>query len=267
MPDSNHTQDDLLGGLVRLIQPRQGQRASADAIMLAAAVQVKGPGREPARVLELGCGVGPAMLCLAARLKNVQVTGVELQSDLVTLCRRNIEANGLTDRLVVKEGDIRSRIAGVAPGSFDHVFANPPYYDTGRHRVSPHAGRALARSEGARSEGVRSEVAGSDAGAAELSHWIAALLRHARSGGGVTLIHPADRLGDILAGLGAKAGAIRVIPLFSRAGQPAKRVIVRAIKGSKAPLVLDPGVVLHQAGNSYVPEIEAVLRDGAAFPA
>jgi tRNA1(Val) A37 N6-methylase TrmN6 len=258
MPDSNHTQDDLLGGRVRLIQPRQGQRASADAVMLAAAVQVKGA----ARVLELGCGVGPAMLCLAARLKNVQVTGVELQSDLVTLCRRNIEANGLTDRLVVKEGDIRSRIAGVAPGSFDHVFANPPYYDTDRHRVSPHAGRALARSEGA-----RSEVAGSNAGAAELSHWIAALLRHARSGGGVTLIHTADRLGDILAGLGAKAGAIRVIPLFSRAGQPAKRVIVRAIKGSKAPLVLDPGIVLHQAGNSYVPEIEAVLRDGAAFPA
>lgn len=248
MPDSDHTQDDLLGGRVRLLQPRQGQRASADAVMLAAAVQVKGA----ARVLELGCGAGPAMLCLAARLKNVQVTGVELQADLVALCRRNIEANGLGDRLAVKEGDIRGRIAGVAPGSFDHVFANPPYYDAARHRVSPHAGRATARSEG---------------GEAELGVWIAAMLRHAKSGGGLTLIHTADRLADILAGLAPKAGAIRVIPLFSRAGQPAKRVIVRAIKGSKAPLVLDPGVVLHQAGNAYVPAIEAVLRDGAAFPA
>lgn len=249
MPDSDHTQDDLLGGQVRLIQPRKGQRASADAVMLAAAVQTK----TKTQVLELGCGVGPAMLCLAARLKTVAVTGVELQSDLVALCQRNIEANGLADRLVVKEGDIRGRISGVAPGSFDHVFANPPYYDSGRHRVSPHAGRATARSE--------------KSGEAELGHWIAALLRHAKSGGGITLIQPADRLGDILAGFGSKAGAIRVIPLFSRAGQPAKRVIVRALKGSKAPLVLDPGVVLHRDGNAYVPEIEAVLRDGAAFPA
>lgn len=252
MPDSDHTHDDLLGGLVRLIQPRKGQRASADAVMLAAAVQAKGKGKTPARVLELGCGAGPAMLCLAARLKNVQVTGIELQLDLVALCRRNIDGNGMADRLDVKEGDIRNRIAGVSPGSFDHVFANPPYYEPGRHRVSPHAGRATARSEGAE---------------AELGHWIAAMLRHAKSGGGLTLIQPADRLGDILAGLGSKAGAIRVIPLFSRAGQPAKRVIVRAIKGSKAPLSLDPGVVLHQAGNAYIPEIEAVLRAGAAFPA
>lgn len=248
MPDSNHTQDDLLGGLVRLVQPRKGQRASADAVMLAAAVQVKGH----SKVLELGCGTGPAMLCLAARLKNVAVTGVELQADLVALCQRNIDANDMADRLAVKEGDIRGRIAGVAAGSFDHVFANPPYYETGRHRVSPHAGRATARSEG---------------GEAELGVWIAAMLRHAKSGGGITLIQPADRLADILAGLTPKAGAIRVIPLFSRAGQPAKRVIVRAIKGSKAPLTLDPGVILHQAGNAYVPEIEAVLREGAAFPA
>jgi len=251
MPDSDHTHDDLLGGLVRLIQPRKGQRASADAVMLAAAVQAKGQGKTPARVLELGCGAGPAMLCLAARLKNVQVTGVELQPDLVVLCQRNIEENGLADRLAVKEGDIRNRIAGVAPGSFDQVFANPPYYDTSRHRVSPHAGRATARSEG---------------GEAELGVWIAAMLRHAKSGGGLTLIHTADRLADILAGLTPKAGAIRVIPLFSRPGQPAKRVIVRAIKGSKAPLILDPGLVLHRVGNAYMPEIEAVLRDGAAFP-
>jgi tRNA1(Val) A37 N6-methylase TrmN6 len=258
MPDSHHTRDDLLGGMIRLLQPRQGQRASADAVMLAAAVPAKGA----VRVLELGCGAGPAMLCLAARVKTAQVTGVELQADLVALSARNIAENGLADRLTVLPGDIRqSRIAGLAAGSFDQVFANPPYFDSARHRVSPHAGRALARSEGARSEGGRSE-----SGEADLAHWIAALLRYARSGGGITLIHTAERLGDILGLLGPKAGAIRVIPLFSRAGQPAKRVIVRAVKGSRTPLVLDPGVVLHQADGSYLPAIEAVLRAGAAFP-
>ncbi|MCW0235662.1 MAG: methyltransferase domain-containing protein [Ferrovibrio sp.] len=249
MPDIDHTHDALLGGLIRLKQPRKGQRASADAVMLAAAIGC----RAGARVLELGCGSGVAMLCLAARLKAITVAGIELQPDLAALCARNIEANGLGERLSVYEGDIRARrIAGLAPNSFDQVFANPPYFDMARHRVSPHAGRAAARAE---------------AEDADLGHWIAAMLRYARPNAGLTLIHKAERLGDILAALDRKAGAIRVIPLWSKAGQPAKRVIVRAIKGSKTPLTLTPGLLLHRPDGSYLPEIEAVLRDGAALPA
>lgn len=248
MPDNDHTTDALLGGLVRLKQPRKGQRASADAVMLAAAIVAK----SGAQVLELGCGSGVAMLCVAARLKNVHVAGLELQSDLAALCARNIAANSFEDRLRVHEGDLRARrIAGLAPNSFDQVFANPPYFEVARHRVSPHAGRATARAE---------------AEDADVGHWVAAMLRYAKPNAGLTLIHKAERLGDILAAFDGKAGAIRVIPLWSRPGQPAKRVIVRAVKGSKAPLTLTPGLVLHQPDGSYLPEIDAVLRVGAALP-
>jgi tRNA1Val (adenine37-N6)-methyltransferase len=248
MPDNDHTTDALLGGLVRLKQPRKGQRASADAVMLAAAIVAK----SGAQVLELGCGSGVAMLCVAARLKNVHVAGLELQSDLAALCARNIAANSFEDRLRVHEGDLRARrIAGLAPNSFDQVFANPPYFEVARHRVSPHAGRATARAE---------------AEDADVGHWVAAMLRYAKPNAGLTLIHKAERLGDILAAFDGKAGAIRVIPLWSRPGQPAKRVIVRAVKGSKAPLTLTPGLVLHQPDGSYLPEIDAVLRAGAALP-
>jgi len=254
MTAADHTRDDLLGGLIRIEQPRRGQRASADAVMLAAAV----PARRGQRVLELGCGSGVGMLCLAARLPGVAVDGIEIQPDLVTLCARNIAANGLEDRLRVAAGDIRRRVAGIAPNSYDQVFANPPYFDRGRHRASPDAGRATARSE---------------AEAADLPLWIAAMLRHAKPGGRLTLIHKADRLADILQAFGGgpngkpRAGGIRILPLCSRAGQPAKRIIVSAIKGSRAPLELGPGLVLHQADGSYVPAVEAVLRHGAAFPA
>lgn len=249
MPDNDHTTDALLGGLVRLKQPRKGQRASADAVMLAAAIVAK----SDAQVLELGCGSGVAMLCVAARLKNVTVAGLELQPDLAALCARNIAANSFEDRLRVHEGDLRARrIAGLAPNSFDQVFANPPYFEAARHRVSPHAGRATARAE---------------AEDADIGHWVAAMLRYAKPNAGLTLIHKAERLGDILAALEGKAGAIRVIPLWSKAGQPAKRVIVKAVKGSKAPLVLTPGLVLHQPDGSYLPGIDAVLRAGAALPA
>lgn len=248
MPDNDHTTDALLGGLVRLKQPRKGQRASADAVMLAAAITAKAG----AQVLELGCGSGVAMLCVAARLKNVHVAGLELQSDLAVLCARNIAANGFEGRLTVAEGDLRARrISGLTPNSFDQVYANPPYFDAARHRVSPHAGRAVARAE---------------AEDADVGHWIAAMLRYARPNAGLTLIHKAERLGDILAAFDGKAGAIRVIPLWSKAGQPAKRVIVKAVKGSRAPLTLTPGLVLHRDDGSYLPEIDAVLRSGAALP-
>ncbi|MFN4311919.1 MAG: tRNA1(Val) (adenine(37)-N6)-methyltransferase [Ferrovibrio sp.] len=248
MHDTEITRDALLGGLVRLEQPRRGQRASADAVMLAAAV----PARTGQRVLELGSGSGVGMLCLAARVPGAIIDGIELQPDLVALCTRNIAANGMAERLNAVVGDVRRRIAGITPNSYDHVFANPPYFNSQRHRASPHAGRAAARSE---------------SGEADLAHWIAAMLRHARPGGMLTLVHKADRLADLLAALSPKAGAIRVIPLWSKAGQPAKRVILRAIKGSKTPLTIDPGVLLHRPDGGYFPEVDAVLRKGAAFPA
>lgn len=248
MSTDDLTEDALLGGRVHVAQPRKGQRASADAVMLAAAV----PAQPGMRALDLGCGTGVGMLCLAARVPDVAVDGIEIQEDLVALCARNIAANTMAGRLRVVAGDIRRRVPGIAPNSYDQVFANPPYFDAARHRASPHAGRATARSE---------------TDEADLAHWVAALIRHARPGGGITLIHRAERLPELLPPLAAKAGAIRITPLCSRPGEAAKRVILRAIKGSRAPLQLDAGVTLHQADGSYLPEFDAVLRKGAAFPA
>jgi tRNA1(Val) A37 N6-methylase TrmN6 len=247
MTAADHTRDILLGGRIQIEQPRRGQRATADAVMLAAAV----PARRGQTVLELGAGSGVGMLCLAARVAGTAIDGIEIQPELVALCTRNIALNGLQDRLRMAEGDLRRRVAGIQPNSYDQVFANPPYFDSARHRASPHAGRATARSE---------------SNEADLSHWIAAMLRHAKPGGRLSLIHKAERLPDILQALGSKAGGIRIVPLQSRAGEAAKRIIVSAIKGSRAPLVLAPGLVLHGDDGGYRPEIEAMLRDGAAFP-
>ncbi|WP_428245848.1 tRNA1(Val) (adenine(37)-N6)-methyltransferase [Ferrovibrio sp.] len=252
------TLDALLGGRVQLKQPRKGQRASADAVMLAAAV----PARRGQRVLELGCGTGVAMLCLAARLPGLEIDGIELQPDLVALARGNIAANGQEERLRAFAADLRERRQagpGVAPNSYDQVFANPPYFDPARHRVAADPGRALARQ--GRVRGETSPEAETDAAA-----WIGAMLRYCKPGGRLTLIQRVEQLGALLVALEPKAGGIEVIPLHSKPGQAAKRLILRAVKGGKAPLMLRPGLVLHHPDGSYFPEIDAVLRDGAALP-
>ena len=56
-----------------------------------------------------------------------------------------------------------------------------------------------------------------------------------------------------------------VLPIYPREGAPAIRVIVDGIKGSRAPLTIKPGLILHGDGNAFRPELDAILRHGAAL--
>ena len=75
------TLDLFLGGKLRIFQPSEGYRAGIDPVLLAASLPVK-PGE---RVLELGCGVGVASLCLMRRIREVEVKGVEINCNLADL--------------------------------------------------------------------------------------------------------------------------------------------------------------------------------------
>lgn len=240
-----HTLDALLGGRVRLRQPAEGYRAAIDPVLLAAAV----PARAEERVLDLGCGVGAAALCLLARLPGVHVTGLEVQSEMARLARDNGVMNGWADRLQVVEGDVLDPPADLAVESFDRVMINPPYVPTDRGRPALSVAKATATREGE----------------ATLHDWLAAGLGLLKSRGSLTVVHRADRLDEVLLGLHGKAGALRVFPLWPAAGRPAKRVLIAARKAVAGPVMLGPGLVLHQADGSYTAAAEAVLRDGAAL--
>lgn len=242
------SQNGFLGGRVQLWQPRAGYRAGVDPVLLAASVCAKAGDS----VLELGCGAGQALLCLGARVPDLRLTGVELQAPYAGLARRNAETNNQT--LEVHQADLASLPESLKQRQFTHVIANPPYYKPGAHSPAADAGRQLALGE-----------------RTPLADWIATAARRLAPKGYLHMIQRADRLPDMLAGCAGSLGSVEVLPLAPRLGRAAELVILRARKGGRAAFRLHAPVILHQGskheqdGDSYTPEIRAILRDGAAL--
>jgi tRNA1(Val) A37 N6-methylase TrmN6 len=236
------TCDGFLGGRIMLQQPTRGFRAGSDAVFLAAAC----PARPGESVLDMGCGVGAAMYCLAARVSNLRLTGVERDAGAAALARLNgpaevVEADALDLPPVLRRG-------------FDHVICNPPYFT---------AGAGSAAGIAAREAALREEAEG------DLARWVDVACRRVVPKGTVSFIARAERLADLLGAM--RLGGLVVLPIAGRAGQPAGRVIVRARKGAHAPLRLLAPLVTHAGAahssdrDGHTPEAQAVLRDAQAL--
>lgn len=245
--NSDFTRDDFLGGQLTLTQPKHGYRAGVDPVMLAAAV----PARPGESVLDLGCGVGSAALCLGRRVPGVELTGLELQPDYADLAQTNAAANGLEMNVIT--GDVRAMPEALKSRIFDHVITNPPYFEDGARVPAEDGGRETALS------------------ALDLSDWYEAALRRVAPGGYLTVIQIPERLPELLATLSGRA-SLEIRPLAPRAGRDAHRVIVIARKGGRSPMRLTAPTVLHAGdthafdGEDYTETVRAVLRSGAAWP-
>jgi tRNA1(Val) A37 N6-methylase TrmN6 len=241
------TEDALLDGRVRLLQPRRGHRAGSDAVLLAAAVEaLKGE-----TVVDLGAGSGAVGLMIAAA-SNVEVVFVERDPALVALCRRNIAQNGLQDRARAVEVDILApsrerQDSGLAVGSADVVVTNPPFLEVGRSRPSPDANRAAAHQL-------------PDGG---LEAWLDAAAGLLKPKGRLALIHRAERLSACLRRLERGFGGVAVKAVHPRADEPAMRIVITAVKGSGGPLRIMPALVLHGPDGRFTPEAEAIHRGEA----
>lgn len=249
------TDDAFLGGALRVAQPARGYRAGMDAVLAAAAVQVDASVKT-IDVLDVGAGVGVLGLCLARRCPQANVTLVEIDPAIAELARQNIIRNDLQSRMRVVVADVMSGGAALdpqrgtrelAPGTFQHVVSNPPYAFDGEGTSSPDTRKARAHAM---------PQTGLDA-------WIRFMTAACASDGTITLIHRTEALPGLLSALDSRFGAIEILPLHARSGEPARRVIVRGSKGSRAPLRLLSGRIMHTQGQEFHPDIEAVLRMGA----
>lgn len=233
----------VLNRRVQLLQTKSGFRTSIDSVLLAAACRAVG-GQS---VLDLGCGVGSAGLCVLWRVPGVSLIGVEIQAESVKLARKNAGLNGMAERCVFEQADIRA----FKGRGFHHVICNPPYLEAGTHLVSPSESLAVARGQ------KDSDLS--------LKDWVDVGYKALKQDGSFTMIHRADHTDKIVQAMGARFGAIEIIPLWPRAGDTAKRVIIRAIKGRKTGSILNPGLILHEADGAYTHAADQILKDGSAL--
>lgn len=245
------TCDMFLGDRLIIRQPARGYRAGVDAVLLAACVRPKSNG---ATLLDIGAGAGTVGLCAAQRLPGLNAVLLEREAALHALSQRNIAENRLTGRVRAVQASVTSRAAGltaagIMPESFDICVANPPFHDED-------AGTAAADALKAKSHAMPADA---------LEGWARFMARMTRPGGQALMIHKAEALPRILAAFATRFGHLRVLPIYPRAGPSAIRVIVEGVKGSRAPLEIRPGFVLHGEGNAFTASAGAILRQGAAL--
>ncbi len=246
------TRDAFLGGKIEVMQPtRQGHRSGLDAILLAAAL----PSQASGRVADLGSGAGVAGLVAIALRPDLQVLLVENNRQMATLAFQSsrLAANStLAQRVEVLDADVTltgeaREKAGLKSGAFDFVIMNPPYNDNQSNQTSGNRLRADAHMMG---EG------GLDA-------WMRTATTILKSRGMLVMIYRSQAIGQIIAATQGRFGGLSISPIYSRENEDAKRLLVRAIKGSKAPVTFAPPIVVHNEDGSFTPKTDAILRGEA----
>jgi tRNA1(Val) A37 N6-methylase TrmN6 len=241
-PEPEFTEDTLLRGRVTLYQPARGFRASLDPVLLAGFLAPPF-----GRVLDIGCGTGALGFLLMAADADASGVGVELQPRLASLARAGCDHNGFATRLEILEGDVRQMGLRLGTASFDLVAANPPYRPMGKGRYSPDEERARSNHEVTLT----------------LREWLDVAARAVRPGGRVAAIYPSERHVELLAEMTARGlQPVRLRPVHAHAGREATRVMVEARSNVRAPLAVEPPLVVHgRDGQRFSAEVARMLGD------
>ena len=246
-PPDSLTEDAFLGGRLKMLQPERGFRAGIDSVLLAASI----PCSDGDTLFEAGMGVGVAALCVAARAPSVHITGIEIARRYATMAEENVRRNGFAGSIRVIHGDVRDALRRdladwPVHGSFNHAFANPPFFEEGTMTPSPNTLKATA-----------TRFAPDD-----IELWLKVLNVMLAPRGIATVIYRSESLGRLLSVMHGRFGDILVAPVHSRDDMAASRVVVQGIKGSRGPLRILPGLVLHGRAAQFTPQAERILRDG-----
>jgi len=238
-PDVGETVDAFHRGRFHLVQPKgRGHRAGMDAMLLASLVDESGP----FRLADLGAGAGAAGLAVAARLDGAEVMLVERSAEMLGYARKSLalpQNAALARRVSLIEADVtltgKARVAaGLSDDTYDHVIMNPPFNDAGDRRT-PDALKAEAH---AMTDGL-------------FESWIRTAGAIMLPGGQLSLIARPESIAEIIDACGRRFGGLQITPVYPRTGENAVRILVTAIKGSRARLCMRPPLLMHDDAGSH----------------
>ena len=236
------TIDELRRFDLRIAQPRDGYRFSLDPLLLADFAGV----RDEESVIDLGTGCGVIPLVLARQSVTARFVGVELQEEMAALAARNVDLNGLSGRIEIVADDVTSLRNHYPVSSFDRVLANPPFRKPGSGRVSPRAGRDLARHE-------------STAG---LADFLATAKYLVRPGGGISLVYHVSRLPELLSeAMTLKLAPVRLRMVHGNDRAGARMVLIELTKGRRCDLQVLPPMLVYDRDGNYSEEVQSILGE------
>lgn len=219
-----------------LAQPRTGFRFAADALLLAAFARPRG---RAGLDLGTGCGVVSLALLLLHPQADLVLTGADVNPEMLAAAGQNAGLLGFSGRFRAVRADLGQEegpggLRELPPESFDFAVANPPWRPTGHGLVCPDPGRTLARFE-----------TGADLAAfARAASW------GLKNRGRVHLVHPAERLADLIQALRlARLEPKRLRLVHSRSDGPARLVLLEAVKNAAPGLGAEPPLVLYGQGD------------------
>lgn len=199
------------------------------------------------RIIELGTGCGVVSLVLAYRRKtDNRIIGVEIQPELAGLALQNVNANGLGDRVEIRQMDLRESTTAFRSGSFDLVVGNPPYRKPGAGRINPDRQKAIARHELA----------------ADLSDVFRAAKHLLPQGGRIALIYPATRLAHLMnSARDQDFSPKRLTIIYSNPGGPGKIVHLECLKGGGEQLTIEPPFYVYDENGFYTKTMDELYAE------
>ncbi len=243
---------------IRLYQPKQGYRFSVDALLLYSFVNLM----HVRKIADLGAGSGVVGLLLAKKYPKAKVDLIELQESLFKLAQKNIELNGLEDRVRAFKSDIRD-INGFAGGRFrsgpwlvvgglqsphnqpyDLVVSNPPFRRPRAGRLSHEEENAVARHE------VK----------LKLTELLSAASLLLRAKGKLCLVHLPERLPEPIGEMRHCAlEPKRMRLVHSRPGAEAKMLLIEAVKEGRPGMKVEPPCFVYNEDACYTEEMQELF--------
>lgn len=238
----DETVDELRRFDLKVAQKKEGYRFSLDPLLLCDFADVQG--KESVADLGTGCGIIPLIMARSGFSR--AIIGVEHQETMVELARRNVETNGLTDRISILHDDLLHLRKYIPVSSFDLVLSNPPFRKQGTGKISPKAGRDLARHE-------------STAGVADFLATAKYLVKPA---GRICLVHHPSRLAELLvAAAELKLAPLRLRMVQGSCGAEARMFLVELVKGRRGELRVLPPLFVYDEDGRYSEEMRRVMGE------